>query len=144
VAWLAVCLVVLGIRLAVPFEHGTWTVAYLLLVGSIAPALLALGQAALLSERTSLTEQRAAIRIQGACWAFGVLAVPLGVLAEARIAVVLGGLSLLVSLASLFASVSPELVKRSDALAAGYLLLLVGMTASVFVGTGLAWDLPWV
>ena len=48
-ASLAAALVALVVRMAEPFEHGAWLVAYLVLVGFLAQLLLGRGQAALLS-----------------------------------------------------------------------------------------------
>jgi hypothetical protein len=80
-------------------------------------------------------------------WTIGVVAVPLGVLADARLGVVVGSLSLLAGLASFWASVRP--VVRAGAAArdwrgAAYMALLGFLAASTLAGTALAWDVQWL
>jgi len=121
---------------AAPFEHGIWLIAYLALVGTIAPYLLARAEARLGApiDRRSETEAIA--------WLIAVVAVPAGVLLDARLLVVAGSAALLAALASM--------ARRTLALAGparqrlAYAAMIAFMTASTFVGIGLAWDRPWL
>ena len=145
-ASLAAALVALVVRMAEPFEHGVWLVAYLVLVGFLAQLLLGRGQAALLSAGDLPAPLRSKRLAQTVLWNLGVVTVPLGVLAETRLAVVVGSVSLLTALASLWMTVRPVLaseLRRRSRLGSGYVALLVSMSASVFVGSALAWDVPW-
>jgi hypothetical protein len=137
----------LVVRIAQPFDHGTWLVAYLVLVGFLAQLLLGRGQAALLSSGDLPVPSRNQRLAQTVLWNLGVVAVPLGVLAQTRLAVVVGSVSLLAALASLWMTVRPTIVSAPAGrswLASAYFALLVIMTASVFVGSALAWDIPWI
>lgn len=134
------------VNVAEPFAHGTWLVAYLVLVGFLAQLLLGRGQAALLPAHDLPAPPRDVRLAQALLWNLGVVAVPLGVLAETRLAVVVGSVSLLAALASLWKTARPALVgaiKSRSRGAVGYAALLVCMTVSVFVGSALAWDIPW-
>ena len=136
----------IAVLVSEPFDHGGWLVAYLVLVGFLAQLLLAHGQAALLSAAGLAAPPREAQLAQALLWNLGVVAVPVGVLAEAKLAVVIGSVSLIVALASLRRTVQPALSgpgTNRGWLSLGYVGLLVVMTASVFVGTALAWDTPW-
>jgi hypothetical protein len=142
-ASLFVACAVTGIQIANPFENGVWLVAYLMLVGCAAQVLLGRGQTAL----TGSTVSPGTIYCQLALWNFGVVAVPLGVLTDTRLSVVLGAMGLLAALRSYW-SVTCH-AHRSSApvpagLRVGYLMLLALMVASVFIGTALAWDRPWL
>jgi hypothetical protein len=132
---------VAGIALVRPFSHAAWLVAYLFLVGFLAQALLERGQAALAGRRA-----RAKIRFQAALWNAGVIAVPIGVFTDARLWVVLGGLSLLIALVSFWRATSRSRLRRSGPvrLQTAYILLLAVMAISSFVGIGLAWHRPWL
>jgi hypothetical protein len=143
---LAAAAIALVFRLAEPFDHGVWLVAYLFLVGFLAQVLLAWGQTEL-RDSFPVRTSRGASTSQIVFWNAGVIAVPLGVLAGTRIAVVLGSLSLLVALASLSSAVRPRLASASGDrrwLTQGYVGLLAFMAGSVVVGTALAWDIAWV
>jgi hypothetical protein len=137
-ASLAGAVLAAGLRIADPYEHGIWLVAYLVLVGFAAQLLLARGQLALTPEPPSSET----VGRQAALWNLGVLAVPLGVLADSRLAVVAGGLALLVALASYARALGGPFASRR--IRAHYVALLSVMTASVFVGVGLGWDRPWI
>ena len=143
-ASLAAAGVVLLIRIAEPFNHGIWLVAYLALVGFLAQLLLGLGQTALLSADSLGAPPRHARLAQLLFWNLGVIAVPAGVLADTRLAVVAGSVSLLAALASFRTTVRPALsAARPTHLAWAYVLLLLAMSASTLIGTALAWDMPW-
>jgi len=126
------------------FDHGIWLVAYLFLVGFAAQLLLGRGQAALVAAGTAAD---AAVGLEVILWTAGVVLVPVGVLVEARLPVVIGGLTLLAAL-SCFARSAGETrpvgheVSRSPWLT--QLALISFMASSVLVGTALAWDTPWL
>jgi hypothetical protein len=145
-ASLAAAAVTLAIRLAEPFEHGVWLVAYLVLVGFLAQMLLGRGQTALLVAGGLPAPPRRTRLTQAVLWNLGVVAVPLGVLAGTRLAVVAGSVSLIVALASLARTARPGLTApraRRWWQGWGYAFLLAAMTASTLIGTALAWDIPW-
>jgi hypothetical protein len=80
-------------------------------------------------------------------WNVGTLLVPLGVLTDARLAVVLGSALLIAALGGS----SLELLRARRARAGhaprwqlAYVSLPAFLSASVAVGTALAWDLPWI
>jgi len=144
-ACLAAAGIALAIRIAQPFEHGAWLVAYLVLVGFLAQLILGRGQAALLSSGNLPMPSRRSGLAQTVLWNIGVVAVPLGVLAETRLAVVIGSVSLLAALAFLWMAVRTVLaseLRRRSRLGLGYVALLLLMIASVFLGSALAWDMP--
>jgi len=145
-ASLAAAGVAVVIRIAEPFDHGTWLVAYLFLVGFLAQLLLGRGQAALLSSGGHPVPRRGVRLAQALLWNFGVIAVPAGVLADTRLPVVVGSVSLLAALASLWQTARPRLPgshARPTRPGWAYALLLLTMTASTLIGTALAWDIPW-
>jgi hypothetical protein len=145
-ASLVAAAVVVAILAAEPFDHGRWLVAYLVLVGFLAQLLLGVGQEALQAVGGRAGLPRRARHAQVLLWNLGVIAVPVGVLAETRLAVVAGSLSLIAALASLAMTarraLAEALVCRSW-LGWGYAALLAAMVASTLIGTGLAWDIPW-
>lgn len=134
-------------RVIEPFDHGIWLVSYLFLVGFLGLFLLGRGQAALLYISRQPPPRRRARRAQLVLWTVGVIAVPFGVFADARLAVVVGSLSLLAALASFWNSARPVLPPHAPPLgwrAQGYVALMGFMAASVVVGTALAWDIQWL
>jgi hypothetical protein len=140
---LFVACAVTGIQIANPFENGVWLIAYLVLVGFAAQLLLGHGQAALAGSTVS----RRTIYCQLSLWNLGVVMVPLGVLTDTRLLVVVGGVFLLAVLASYWDVTRPVHQRPPPApawLRYGYWTLLALLTASVFVGTALAWDRPWL
>jgi hypothetical protein len=75
-----------------------------------------------------------------------VVAVPAGVLAQTRLAVIAGSLSLIAALGSLTRTAGPSLaeaIAHRSWLGWGYAGLLAAMAASTLIGTALAWDIPW-
>jgi hypothetical protein len=134
--WLAAALIAAGARAIEPFAHGIWLVAYLFLVGFLAQVLLARGQATVLAAAPSDADDPP-IGAQAALWNAGVVAVPLGVLVDARVFVVVGSVALLSALAAFGRA-------ASGGAGVGYLALMVFMAASVLIGTALAWDAPWL
>ena len=132
------------LRATQPFEHGIWLVAYLFLVGFLAQLLLGRGQAALLSGASLPGPSPVRRRAECVLWNFGVVIVPVGVLAETRLAVLIGTMALLGALVSFFGDVRPLLSdNRNAAVGRSYLALLVFMAASAITGLALAWDTPW-
>ena len=130
-----------------PFDHGIWLVSYLFLIGCLGLFLLGRGQVALLRHCSHSFPSSRACRAQLLLWSIGVIAVPFGVFAETRLAVVVGSLSLLAALASFWDTVRPALAQRRWSrgwLARAYLALMGFMAASVVVGTALAWDVRWL
>jgi hypothetical protein len=145
-ASLAAGAVAIAVLVSKPFDHGGWLVAYLILVGFLAQLLLGRGQAALLSAAHLAAPPRQVRLAQALLWNLGVVMVPVGVLAEVRLAVVTGSVSLIAALVSLRKTVQPALAGATpprSRLGWGYTGLLLVMAASVFVGTALAWDIPW-
>jgi hypothetical protein len=135
-----------AIRVAAPFEHGSWLVAYLFLVGFLAQLLLGRGQAALVDAADPLPPPPRVRRVQLLLWNAGVVAVPLGVLLDARLFVVAGAAALLAALISFSRTAASALAPAAGPawIRRGYVALLVFMAASVFVGTALGWDREWL
>jgi hypothetical protein len=141
--WLFAAAVAASVRAATPFDHGVWLVAYLFLVGVLAQALLAAGQDALYRRADSVPSGRL-VRIEAILWNVGVVTVPLGVLLNARIAVVIGSYALLPALGHFARCLSPSAGPHGTfAISMAYTALLLGMPTSVVIGTALAWDTPW-
>jgi len=132
----AAAVVAVVLRIAAPFDHGIWLIAYLVLVGALAPWLIALGE-----ERLGAAPDRRTAP-EAAAWLAGVIAVPAGVLADARVLVVVGGIALLAALASI-ARRAIDAGAAAPALAA-HGAVIAFMAASTLVGIGLAWDKPWL
>lgn len=137
---LAAGLVTLAIRISTSFERGSWLVAYLLLVGFLGPFLLARGQ-----RRLDPEGRRECL--QAALWALGVIAVPAGVFADARVLVAVGAVALWGSLTVMVADFSRA---RGDEgskpvrLLRAHAVVVAVMAISAGIGLGLAWDRPWV
>jgi hypothetical protein len=143
--WLLGAVVVSVCRVAEPFERGIWLVAYLVLVGCAAQLLIARGQAELRWLAGLSSVGQATRRVELALWNLGVVFVPLGVLLEARLAVLLGALTLLAAVISFVRSVRAALDKSQvGSLGRSYLALLAFMAASAVTGLALAWDTPWL
>ena len=142
----AAALVAAAARAIEPFDHGIWLVAYLFLVGFLAQLLLGRGQATMLVASPS-GANALPIGAQVAFWNAGVVAVPLGVLVGARLFVVLGSVALITALAAFWQTSRPCRSGSRTARGFGeiaYTALIITMAASVLVGTGLAWDIPWL
>jgi hypothetical protein len=145
-AGLAAATAALAIRVSEPFDHGVWLIAYLFLVGFLAQLLLGLGQAGLRSVRGLAAPPRRVRLAQALLWNLGVIAVPVGVLADTRLSVIAGSLSLLAGLTLLGRTALPtpaEAPAGRSRPALAYAGLLTFMAASTFIGTALAWDIPW-
>jgi hypothetical protein len=128
------------------FDHGWWLASFLVLVGGVAQVLLGLGQRPLAQQAWTARPGRAPVR-QAALWNTGTLLVPLGVLAGARLPVVLGSVVLLVALCGVARDLRRADARTRERLArhrGPYGSLLVFLAISVLVGTALAWHLPWM
>jgi hypothetical protein len=113
------------------------------LVGFLAQILLAAGQDSLYRRAGGRPSVRV-VRTEVLLWNLGVVTVPLGVLANARIAVVVGSCALLAALALFARSLSPSPRPHGAiSTAMAYTALVLGMATSVVIGTALAWDIPW-
>lgn len=137
-AWLSVAMVVAaGIVSAVheltPFARGSWLVAYLVLVGGVAQALLAFGP-----RWAGATIAPSAHRWAGTgLWVAGSLLVPAGRLAALAPLTIAGSIALLAALAGYAATVLRAPRGGSQRVWA-YLALVVFLAASVGVGLVLA------
>jgi hypothetical protein len=143
--FLAAAVVAAAVRASEPFDHGIWLIAYLFLVGFLAQLLLGLGQTALRG-RAVRPAAAQTVRAQAIFWNAGGITVPLGVLANTRLPVVIGSCALLAALALFSDSLRlapPQGPRRAASIRRAYAALLLLMAASVFVGTALAWDIPW-
>jgi hypothetical protein len=128
-----------------PFEHGRWLVAYLFLVGFAAQALLARGQEKL--QFRASPDIAARICAQTVLWNVGVILVPAGVMIDARLPVLVGGIALLLSLVGFArtAAASPRVSgELSRSRWRAQVAMIIFMATSVLVGTSLAWDKPWL
>jgi hypothetical protein len=137
-------LAAIAIRLAHDFDHGIWLVAYLLLVGCLAPALLAIGERRLLADPLAGDGARSA----AALWLAGVVMVPAGVLADARILVCLGAVCLVLALLALleraFAGGAAPARGRRRAELTAHAVVILAMAVSTGIGVLLAWGRPWL
>jgi hypothetical protein len=128
---------VAAVNSAAPFGHGSWLAAYLVLVGGVSQVVLGAGRLALHAPRPT----PALLRTQLALWNLGSLAVPAGVLADAPTLVTVGSVALLWALA-LFAAGASGVRREVRVRAVVYLAIVVGLAASVVVGSALADALP--
>jgi hypothetical protein len=124
---------------AAPFGHGSWLAAYLVLVGGVSQIVLSTGQVALGTPRVT----RAVSPAQLLLWNLGSLAVPAGVLADWALLVTLGSIALLGALA-LFVIGAGGMRPNARGRSVVYLAIVVGLAASVVVGTALADAVPGV
>lgn len=129
-----------AVRLGAEYEHGIWLVAYLLLVGFLAPWLIVAGERRL----GGIPGRSLAAGENAAFWALGTLLVPIGVLADARIAVVVGAVALLTALGRMAVALHERAgsARTGAVIAVGGLLVL--MAISTAIGVALAWDSPWL
>lgn len=136
-------LVAAVIRTAIGFDHGIWLVAYLVLVGFLAPTLLCRGERRVLAQPGP--DQGA--RLVAALWLAGVIAVPAGVLGQARVLVCAGAVCLLAALVLLvdraYAGGATPAPERSRTELTAHGLTIAVMTVSTGIGVLLAWSYPW-
>ena len=124
---------VAAVNSAAPFGHGSWLAAYLVLVGGVSQGVLGTGRLALHVPPLS----RALSLAQLVLWNVGGLAVPAGVLGDAPTLVTAGSVALLCALA-LFAAETRGVRRELRGRAVVYLAIVVGLAASVVVGSALA------
>lgn len=118
---------------AAPFDHGPWLAAYLVLVGGVSQILLAVGRTGLPAPRPAHAVHRA----QLALWNLGSLVVPTGVLADVAAIVTVGSVALLAGLVLFARGLTPR-GRDSRGLATLYLAFILGLAASVIVGSAIA------
>jgi hypothetical protein len=137
-------LAAIAARLANDFENGIWLVAYLLLVGSLAPALLAIGERRLLAAPLAGDGARSAAVL----WLAGVVLVPAGVFVDARLLVCVGAVSLILALLVLveraFGGGATPAGERARAELAAHAVVILVMAVSTGIGVLLAWGRPWL
>jgi hypothetical protein len=121
---------VAAVNSAAPFAHGSWLAAYLVLVAGVSQLALGLGARALAGNRLSATTGRR----QVALWNVGNVAVMVGVLADAPLAVAAGSGALLAALGSFALCVGRG---RSRAVVA-YQATVAVLAISVGIGCALA------
>lgn len=125
-----------GVRIATPFGHGWWLVAYLALVGGLSQLLLGPGLNAIASSRRRAPGVRTS-SAQLVLWNVGTALVAIGVLAGTSAGVIAGSVLLLAALGSFAVSLRRTgPVSRGWPL--GYLLLVLFLVSSVFTGADLA------
>ena len=123
-------------RIATPYAHGWWLVAYLALVGGLAQLLLGPGLNAIASAKGRAPGAKTS-GAQLVLWNVGTALVAIGVLAGTSAGVIAGSVLLLAALASFALSLGRTgPVTRGWPL--GYLLLVLFLVSSVFTGAGLA------
>ena len=124
------------VRIAKPFGHGWWLVAYLALVGGLSQLLLGPG----LNAIASSTGRAPGVKTSSAqlvLWNAGTALVAIGVLAGTSAGVIAGSVLLLAALGSFAVSLGRTgPVTRGWPL--GYLVLVLFLVSSVFTGAGLA------
>jgi hypothetical protein len=128
---------VAAVNSAVPFGHGSWLAAYLVLVGGVSQGVLGAGRLALDVPPLS----RALSPAQLVLWNVGALAVPAGVLGGAPALVTAGSVALLCALA-LFAAEARGVRRELRRRAVVYLAIVVGLAVSVVIGSALAVAAP--
>lgn len=144
-SFLAAGAVVAVWHVAERLPHGWWLASFLALVGGVVQLLLAAGHSALALSTPSMPA-RWSPACQAVLWNAGTLLVPLGVLADARLAVVLGSALLIAALGGFpreLLGARSARPGRAPRWQLAYAALLAFLSASVVVGTALAWDLPW-
>jgi hypothetical protein len=119
---------VAALNSAVPFSHGSWLAAYLVLVGGVSQGLLGVGGVA-------LARTRRASRLELALWNTGTMAVALGVLVDAPAIVGLGSAALLAALAGFG---SATVAGGARGWRAAYHALILALAVSVLTGCALA------
>jgi hypothetical protein len=132
-------------QVAERLPHGWWLITFLVLVGGVAQLLLGAGHGAL--ARSAPSRAHSSPWRRAVSWNAGTLLVPLGVLADARLAVVLGSALLIAALggsALELLGARAARLGRSAHWQLAYAGLLAFLGVSVVVGTVLGWDRPWL
>lgn len=144
-AFLVAGIVAAAVRAVVTLPHGWWLVAYLVLVGAVAQALLGAGEVKLAARDDPKPPPATMVVWQLALWNTGTVAVALADLAGAPAGVLAGSVALLVALA-LFARGPGQRLRaarrRPLVVEALYLLLVASLVVSVLTGCYLAYALP--
>lgn len=126
-----------GVRIATPYAHAWWLVAYLALVGGLSQFLLGPGLSAIVRRSKRGTPSRRTWSAQLVLWNVGTALVAIAVLAGTSAGVIAGSVLLLAALSSFALSVRRTgPVTRGWPL--GYMLLVLFLVSSVFTGAGLA------
>ena len=124
------------VRIATPFGHGWWLVAYLALVGGLSQLLLGPGLNAIASS-TGRAPGAKTSSAQLVLWNAGTALVAIGVLAGTSAGVIAGSVLLLAALGSFAVSLG-RTGPVTHGWPLGYLVLVLFLVSSVFTGAGLA------
>ncbi|MGZ4716615.1 MAG: hypothetical protein ACXWCB_07925 [Acidimicrobiales bacterium] len=117
------------------FVLGSWTAAFLVLVGGVAQIALGAGQAWLAEQPPPARR----VRVEVVCWNTGVAATLVGTLAATPIITTVAGLALVPALALFIATTkAPSSVRRSGRVI--YRALAGIVLVSIPIGLGLAWS----
>lgn len=134
------------VRSQQPYDHGWWLVAYLALVGTISQLALGAGQLTFAGGPAATPRASRVFGAEIVLWNLGATLVPVGVLVGTSAVVEAGSVILLTALV-LFAAGTrvPRVpgVRIHRFWLYGYRGVVVCLSASVVVGTGLAGALPW-
>jgi hypothetical protein len=144
-AFVAAGAVILAIQFAAPFTRGWWLAAYLFLVGGVSQGLLGPGLSVIARRAGARRPTAKATHAQLVLWNVGTLVVAIADLATAPRGILFGSLLLLVALASFTGSlrtVSATALQPTPRWAMSYVLLVLFLASSVFVGTALGNALP--
>lgn len=126
-----------AVRIATPYAHAWWLVAYLALVGGLSQFLLGPGLSAIVRRSKRGAPSRRTSSAQLVLWNVGTALVAIAVLAGTSAGVIAGSVLLLAALGSFALSLRRTgPVTRGWPL--GYLLLVLFLVSSVFTGAGLA------
>ncbi len=134
------------VRSVRPFDHGWWLVAFLALVGGLSQVALGGGQRALAGCRVPTRPAGRVLVAELVLWNLGTVVVPVGVFAGAPAVVVVGSVALLAALALFAAATRAPPGRGPDdhrSRLYAYRAVIIFLTGSVLVGTGLADALPW-
>jgi len=126
-----------AVRIATPYAHAWWLVAYLALVGGLSQFLLGPGLSAIVRRSKRDAPSRRTSSAQLVLWNVGTALVAIAVLAGTSAGVIAGSVLLLAALGSFALS-----LRRTGSVTRGwplgYLLLVLFLVSSVFTGAGLA------
>jgi hypothetical protein len=134
------------VRSGQSFEHGWWLVAFLGLVGGLSQVVLVGGQRALADCPVPTRPAGRVLVAELVLWTLGTVLVPVGVFAGAPAVVAVGSVALLAALALFAAATRTPPGRGPDdhrSRLYAYRAVIVFLTGSVLVGTGLAEALPW-
>lgn len=129
-----------------PFDHGWWLVAYLALVGGLSQLILGAGQLTLGAGFAPASAGQRVLAGELVLWNLGAALVPVGVFAGIPAVVAAGSVVLLAALALFAAATSVPRRQRAREhrfWLYAYRAIVIFLSGSVMVGTGLAKALPW-